>query len=88
MAATPVTQHYARPSIAERALEALREANGSEAPVTPEALAPLDQFHGRGVVATSELLRLLDPQPRERILDMGAASAGQRAGSPRRSAAT
>jgi len=76
MAATPVTQHYARPGIAERALEALREANGSEAPVTPEALAPLDQFHGRGVVATGELLRLLDPQPRERILDIGCGIGG------------
>jgi len=49
--------HYAGPGIAERALAALREANGSEAPVTPEALAPLDQFHGRGVVETGELLR-------------------------------
>ena len=76
MAATPVTQHYARPGIAERALAALREANGSEAPVTPEALAALDQFHGRGVVATGELLRLLDPQPRERILDIGCGIGG------------
>jgi sarcosine/dimethylglycine N-methyltransferase len=71
MAATPVTQHYARPGIAERVLAALREANGSEAPVTPEALASIDQFHGRGVVATDELLRLLDPQPGESILDIG-----------------
>jgi SAM-dependent methyltransferase len=76
MAATPVTQHCARPGIAERALAALREANGSKAPVTLEALAPLDQFHGRGVVATAELLRLLDPQPRERILDIGCGIGG------------
>lgn len=76
MAATPVTQHYARPGIAERALAVLRETNGSEAPVTPEALAPIDQFHGRGVVATGELLRLLDPQPGERILDIGCGIGG------------
>jgi ubiquinone/menaquinone biosynthesis C-methylase UbiE len=76
MAATPVTQHYARPGIAKRALAALREANGSEAPVTPDALAPFDQFHGRGVVATGELLRLLDPQPGERILDIGCGIGG------------
>ena len=76
MAATPVTQHYARPGIAERALEALREANGSEAPVTPEALAPLDQFHGRGVVATEELVALLKPQAVERLLDIGSGIGG------------
>ena len=48
-----VAQHYGSAGIAERVLAALREANGPDAPVTPDALAPLDHFHGRGVVATA-----------------------------------
>src|SRR5579862_9345082 len=77
MAATnAVAQHYASAGIAERALAALRAANGPDAPVTPEALAPLDHFHGRGVVATGELVALLQPQPGERLLDIGCGIGG------------
>ena len=57
---------------------ALREANGPDAPVTPEALAPIDHFHGRGVLATEELVALLKPLPGERLLDIG--SGDRRAG--------
>lgn len=77
MAATdPVAQHYGTAGIAERALAALRAANGPDAPVTPEALAPIDHFHGRGVLATEQLARRLDPQPGEHILDIGCGIGG------------
>ncbi len=77
MAAAPsVDRHYASPGIAERILAALRAANGAAAPVNPETLAPIDHFHGRGVVATEELVVLLDPQPGERILDIGSGIGG------------
>jgi sarcosine/dimethylglycine N-methyltransferase len=72
----PVAQHYGTAGIAERALAALRAANGPDAPVTPEALAPIDHFHGRGVVATEELARRLDPQPGEHLLDIGCGIGG------------
>ncbi|HEV8678805.1 MAG TPA: methyltransferase domain-containing protein [Stellaceae bacterium] len=71
-----VARHYASAGIAERVLAALRAAHGAEAPVTPASLAPMDHFHGRGVVATGELAALLDPQPGERILDIGCGIGG------------
>jgi SAM-dependent methyltransferase len=71
-----VTQHYGSAGIAERVLAALREAKGPDAPVTPEALAPFDQFHGRGVAATVELVALLKPGPEERVLDIGSGIGG------------
>ena len=74
--ANPVARHYASGGIAERVLAALRAASGADAPVTPEALAPIDHFHSRGVVATGELLALLQPQPGEHILDIGCGIGG------------
>lgn len=71
-----VTRHYGSQGIAERVLSALREASGADAPVTPEMLAPFDQFHGRGVVATKELVAMLKPQAGERLLDIGSGIGG------------
>jgi len=71
-----VTQHYGSQGIAERVLAALREAKGADAPVNPEALAPFDHFHGRGLVATKELVAMLKPQPGERLLDIGSGVGG------------
>lgn len=75
-AANPVAQHYTSAGIAARVLAALRAAHGPDAPVTPAALAPMDHFHGRGAAATGELAALLDPQPDERILDIGCGIGG------------
>ncbi len=63
--------------IAARLLAALRAERGEAAPVTPEALAPLDHMHARGLQATRELADLLGP-PRagERVLDIGAGIGG------------
>jgi ubiquinone/menaquinone biosynthesis C-methylase UbiE len=72
----PVAHHYGTSGIADRILAALREANGPDAPVTPEALAPIDHFHGRGVLATGELVALLGPLPDERLLDIGSGIGG------------
>jgi SAM-dependent methyltransferase len=72
----PVARHYGADGIADRILAALREANGPDAPVTPEVLAPIDHFHGRGVLATAELVMLLKPLPGERLLDIGSGIGG------------
>lgn len=69
-----VTAHYAGGGIAERLLAALR-ASGVERP-TPEALAPLDQFHSRGLEATREILQALAPRPTDRLLDIGCGIGG------------
>jgi sarcosine/dimethylglycine N-methyltransferase len=71
-----VQDHYAAPDIAARVLDALHAAQGPEAPVTPEALAPLDHFHGRGLAATRELAALLVPRPGDRVLDIGCGIGG------------
>jgi SAM-dependent methyltransferase len=71
-----VASHYGNAGIAARILAALRDAQGAGAQVTPEALAPFDQFHGRGVLATEELVALLRPQAGERLLDMGSGVGG------------
>ena len=56
---TEVAQHYGKPGIAERILAALAAVNGADAPVTVDALSVLDHFHGRGIVATQELIAVL-----------------------------
>jgi SAM-dependent methyltransferase len=73
---TDVAQHYGSAGIAERILTALRIANGADAPVTVDALSVLDHFHGRGIVATQELVERLQPQPGEHILDIGSGIGG------------
>jgi SAM-dependent methyltransferase len=71
-----VAQHYGSIGIAERVLAALRAANGADAPVTPESLAPYDHFHGRGVIATQEIAAQLALKPGERVLDIGSGIGG------------
>ena len=71
-----VEDHYSSDGIAGRILAALRQANGPDAPITPDALAPLDHFHGRGIQATRELVEFLAPQPGEEILDIGSGIGG------------
>jgi len=71
-----VAQHYGSPGIAERILAALRAAQGAQAPVTPDALAPGDHFHGGGLAATQELALILQPQAGERLLDIGSGIGG------------
>jgi sarcosine/dimethylglycine N-methyltransferase len=76
MKTAAVAEHYGSAGIAERVLAALRAAKGPDAPVTPDALAPFDHFHGRGVVATQEIAAQLALQPGERVLDIGSGIGG------------
>jgi ubiquinone/menaquinone biosynthesis C-methylase UbiE len=73
---TDVARHYGNAGIAERILAALRAANGNDTPITVEALSVLDHFHGRGIVATQELVELLKPERGEHILDIGSGIGG------------
>src|SRR5271156_1234762 len=73
---TDVAQHYGSVGIADRILAALRAAHGADAPITVDALSVLDHFHGRGIVATQELVALLKPEPGEKILDIGSGIGG------------
>ncbi|HUB13824.1 MAG TPA: methyltransferase domain-containing protein [Acetobacteraceae bacterium] len=71
-----VEDHYANPEIVPRILAAVRQANGADAPITPDTLAPLDHFHGRGVLATREMAAMLQPRGGEQVLDIGSGIGG------------
>jgi SAM-dependent methyltransferase len=75
-----VQDHYASSgsgeAIAARIFAALRAHAGAEVAITPDTLAPLDHFHGRGVLATQALVALLEPLAGESILDIGSGIGG------------
>jgi sarcosine/dimethylglycine N-methyltransferase len=75
-AADKIEEHYATEGITERVLAALRAANGADVPITPDTLAPIDHFHGRGVIATEELAALLRPRASDNLLDIGCGIGG------------
>jgi ubiquinone/menaquinone biosynthesis C-methylase UbiE len=75
-----IQDHYARSgsgaTIAARAIAAIRSHAGADVAITPETLAPVDHLHGRGALATEELVALLEPQSGEMILDIGSGLGG------------
>lgn len=71
-----ITSHYASDAIADRVLAMLRAQAGPDVAITPETLAPIDHFHGRGLAATREAMALLAPQAGEHILDIGCGIGG------------
>lgn len=73
---TEVTRHYEQGDIADKILVALRAELGPDVAVTPDTLAPIDHFHGRGLAATKELVALLEPRKGEHILDIGCGIGG------------
>jgi SAM-dependent methyltransferase len=68
--------HYASDNLTER-LRAVFDALGfGAAPIPLEKLAPLDQFHSRGLAATKELASALDISSDARVLDIGSGLGG------------
>jgi hypothetical protein len=53
--AEKITHHYERSSLVEHLRNALAASGLGEGRLSPKDLAPLDQFHSRGLVATVEL---------------------------------
>jgi len=74
--AAQVEKHYASGGITGRVLAALRRVHGPDVPITPETLAPIDHFHGKGVVATEELAAVLQPKASDHLLDIGCGIGG------------
>jgi len=71
-----VALHYTSADIAGRVLAAVRQALGPDVPITPDTLAAVDHFHGRGLAATREMAALLAPRAGERLLDLGSGLGG------------
>ena len=71
-----IVTHYGRGGLLAR-LKAALAADGvdSDRP-TIESLAPYDQFHGRGLDATLELVGLMKAGPTDHLLDVGSGIGG------------
>lgn len=71
-----VQAHYTRPDLGSLILAALEKAGKDLNRLTPEDLAPIDEFHIRGRAATLELARAAGVDAAKRILDVGSGVGG------------
>jgi len=68
---TRVREHYSAADLTERIKSALAKIAPEEQTLTVAQLAPLDQFHTRGILATTELAEAAELAPSMRVLDLG-----------------
>lgn len=71
-----VQRHYTVEDLAGRLAKALRDAGLGENRMEWSKLAPIDQFHARGLDATKELAEALDLTGGETFLDVGCGFGG------------
>jgi len=71
-----ITSHYTKGDLLARLEAALVEDGVDPAKPTFEALAPYDQFHGRGLEATEELASELRVGKDDHLLDVGSGIGG------------
>jgi len=71
-----ITAHYSRGNLLERLNAALRDDGVDPFRPNVDALAPYDQFHGRGVDATQEMAESLAIAATDHILDVGSGIGG------------
>lgn len=74
--AAEVAAHYSGGDFLARLESALLEDGADPLRPTLEALAPYDQFHGRGLEATEELAARLPVRAADRLLDVGSGAGG------------
>lgn len=72
----PVASHYTEPNLLDAILEALKQQGADVENLTPDDLAPVDEFHIRGREATVELAELAGVKPHWRVLDLGSGLGG------------
>jgi SAM-dependent methyltransferase len=71
-----IVRHYDRGDIRTKLEEALKWAGLGEGRLSPSDLAPLDQFHTRGLAATVELAEATGILPGSEIIDVGSGLGG------------
>ncbi len=71
-----IAAHYGSDDLTQAILAALAAAGKADHRLTPDDLAPLDQFHTRGTVATLELAERAGVTAATRVLDMGGGIGG------------
>jgi ubiquinone/menaquinone biosynthesis C-methylase UbiE len=71
-----VSRHYSHGNLLERLNAAMVEDGIDPGRSSIEALAPYDQFHGRGLEATVEIADLLEIGADDHILDIGSGIGG------------
>jgi SAM-dependent methyltransferase len=73
---TKVREHYSATGLTGRIKSALATIAPEEQTLTVAQLAPLDQFHTRGIHATAELAGVAGLDPSTRVLDLGCGIGG------------
>jgi SAM-dependent methyltransferase len=71
-----VQAHYRTEGLLDRILDGLRAAGMDPEAPTVDALAPADEFHSLGRVATKDLAELAAFKPGTRVLDVGSGLGG------------
>src|SRR5512145_758400 len=71
-----VERHYGSDDLEEALLAGLAAAGKDIDRLAPEDLAPVDEFHVRGRLATVDLAALVAPDPGARVLDAGCGLGG------------
>lgn len=71
-----IQTHYGRSELGEAILKALENAGKDVNHLTPEDLAPVDEFHIRGRAATLELAQAARLDAGKRVLDVGSGIGG------------
>jgi ubiquinone/menaquinone biosynthesis C-methylase UbiE len=73
---TKVRQHYSSTDLTDRIKSALATFTREGQRLTVDQLAPLDQFHTRGILATAELATAAGLDASTRVLDLGCGVGG------------
>lgn len=73
---TTVREHYRATGLTDRIKSALATITPEGQTLTVAQLAPLDQFHIRGILATEELAGAAGLEPSSRVLDLGCGIGG------------
>jgi MPBQ/MSBQ methyltransferase len=74
--ARSVNEHYGRPDLGAVIVDALRAAGKDPDALTPDDLAPVDQFHTGGKASTLDLARLAALEVGMWVLDVGGGIGG------------